>query len=282
MPAPFRPLADKHIVTVALNVPGPMAARRLLDLGATVAKIEPPDGDPLRRSSPDWYAELAGGMAVETCDLKIAAGHARMHELLEKADLLLTSQRPAALDRLQLGWAELHARFPRLCQVAIVGHAAPQQNVAGHDLTYLAANALLQPATLPRTLFADVAGSEAAALAALAILMERERTGVAQYIEVPLADAARRLAAPRRAGLTVAGAILGGGFPGYNQYRTKDGWIAVAALEAHFYKRLCEELGASAPTYDAFAQRFAAETNAYWMQFAEERDLPIEPLQDIQ
>ncbi len=281
MPEPFRPLAGKHIVTIALNVPGPMAARRLLDLGATVAKVEPPDGDPLRRSSLDWYAELARGMTVETCDLKIDAGQGRMRELLETADLLLTSQRPAALDRLQLGWNALHARNPKLCQVAIVGHASPQQNVAGHDLTYLATNALLQPPMLPRTLFADVAGSEAAALAALAVLMERERTGVGQYIEVALADAAKRLAAPRRAGLTVAGAILGGGFPGYNQYRTQDGWIAVAALEPHFYQRLCEQLGVRTPTYELFAERFAAETNAYWLRFATEYDLPIEPLQNI-
>src|SRR5207253_7698912 len=107
----------------------------------------------------------------------------------------------------------------------------------------------------------------AAALAVLGCILERSRTGSGCYIEVALADAAARLAAPRRARLTLAGAIVGGGFPGYQVYRTKDGWIAVAALEAHFYKRLCEGLQITAPSYDQLAQRFAAENNAHWSRF---------------
>src|SRR5947207_4892818 len=102
-----------------------MAAERLRAFGAAVTKIEPPEGDPLRRSSIDFYTELTRGMAVEACDLKSADGHAHFDRLLANTDLLLTSQRPLALARLQLGWTDLHARFPALCQVAIVGHAAP-------------------------------------------------------------------------------------------------------------------------------------------------------------
>lgn len=276
MPPNPLPLTGKRIVTVALNVPGPMAAERLRELGATVLKIEPPDGDPLQRFSPHWYADLVTGMEVEKCDLKTMPGQARMYALLGDTDLLLTSQRPTALPRLGIGWNELHARFPRLCQVSIVGYPSPQQNIAGHDLTYLAANGLLRPPALPPTLFADVAGSEHAASAALTALLERERTGEGQYIEVALADVAARLAAPLRGGLTSAGAVLNGGHPGYNLYRTQDGWIAVAALEPHFYERLCQRLGVTAPSHEQFAERFAAETNAYWLRFAEDNDVPIE------
>lgn len=276
MTAPaLTPLTGRRLITLALNVPGPMAADRLRQLGATVVKVEPPDGDPLKVSSPDWYAELIKGMSVETCDLKTPAGQDRLHELLARADLLLTSQRPAALARLKLDWTELHARFPTLCHVAIVGHAAPAQDTAGHDLTYLAANGLLQPPALPPTLYADVAGSEQAALAALALLLERMRTGTGHYREVALADAATRLAAPCRAGLTRGGAILGGGFPGYNLYRSKDGWLAVAALEQRFYDRLVAQLGVTDPSYDRLAERFRNETGAYWVRFGEEHDLPI-------
>lgn len=272
------PLAGMRVVTLALNVPGPMAAERLRDLGATVTKIEPPQGDPLELASPVWYGELAAGVTVIKCDLKTPAGRAQLNERLGDTDLLLTSQRPAALARLELAWEALHVRFPRLCQVAMVGYAAPDQNVAGHDLTYLGSNGLLRPPALPATLFADVAGSEQAALAAVAALLARERTGVGQYIEVAIAGAARRLAAPYRAGLTAAGARLGGGFPGYNLYRTKDGWVAVAALEPHFYQHLCQQLGVTAPSYEAMAARFALETNAHWSRFAKENDLPIAPV----
>lgn len=273
------PLLNIRIVTIALNVPGPMAVERLHALGASVLKVEPPTGDPLAASSPQWYAKLADGMDVQQCDLKSATGMARMHEWLDGADLFLTSQRPAALARLDLDWETLHRLFPRLCQVAMVGYPEPNQNVAGHDLTYLAAKGLLAPPGLPPTLFADVAGSEQAALAALAVLLGRERTAGTQYVEVAISEAVERLAAPRRAGLTAPGAILGGGFPGYNLYRTQDGWLAVAALEPHFYERLCRQLGVAAPTYEAFAARFELEPDAYWRRFAQDNDLPIAPLE---
>ena len=275
IPAGFAPLAGQHIVTIALNVPGPMAAARLGKLGAAISKIEPPEGDPLRSFNAVWYADLAAGMAVETCDLKAADGQARLGEILATASLLLTAQRPAALTRLGLNWAKLHKRFPMLCQVAIVGYPAPHQNVAGHDLTYMAVNGLLSPPHLPRTLFADVAASEQAVTVALAALLERARTGTGQYVEVALADAATRLAEPLRARLTRPGALLGGGFPGYNLYPSADGWIAVAALEPHFYRRLCEVVSIASPSYAEFAKCFAAQTGAHWEAFAATHDLPI-------
>jgi crotonobetainyl-CoA:carnitine CoA-transferase CaiB-like acyl-CoA transferase len=144
-----------------------MAAARLRDMGASVHKLEPPGGDPLKGFQRPWYVELHQGMTVETCDLKSEPGRLRCAELLNDADLLITSQRPAALTRMGLEWISVHAAFPRLNQVAIVGYPHPNQHIAGHDLTYLAANRLLTPPHLPRTLFADAASSEMAVSAAL-------------------------------------------------------------------------------------------------------------------
>lgn len=272
------PLTGMRAITLALNVPGPMAAERLRDFGIHMTKIEPPQGDPLKTFNPDWYARLTTNVSVVVCDLKTPAGRQQIGDLLADTDLLLTSQRPGALERLGLGWEALHAQFPRLCQIAMVGYPAPHQNVAGHDLTYLGSNGLLRPPALPATLYADVAGSEQAALAAVAVLLARERTGEAQYVEAAIADAAKRLAAPLNAGLTVPGARLSGAFPGYNLYRTTDGWVAVAALEPHFYKRLCERFEVAEPSYEAFAAQFATKSNDHWSQFAEQHDLPIEPV----
>jgi alpha-methylacyl-CoA racemase len=263
------------MVTTALNVPGPMAAARLRDMGASVHKLEPPDGDPLKEIHRAWYTELHQGMKVETCDLKSAPGRLRCAELLDNADVLITSQRPAAFARMGLEWSNLHERFPRLNQVAIVGYPHPDQNIAGHDLTYLAANRLISPPHLPRTLFADAASSEMAVSAALALLLNRATSGVGGYLEVALADVARQLAEPLRHGLTESGALLGGGFPGYNLYRTMDGWIAVAALEPHFYAKLCELLALQRPSREALAERFAREPTVHWCRFAEQHGLPI-------
>src|SRR5262249_49871278 len=151
------------------------------------------------------------------------------------ADLLLTSHRPRSLARLGLSWDTLHARYPRLCQVAIVGHLE-DPDLPGHDLTYQISADLLEPPSgpmpaLPRTLIADIGGAQQAANAALALLLGRERTGETRYVAVALADAAHYFAAPLRHGLTAPGGRLGGGYPPYNLYATADGWVAIVALE---------------------------------------------------
>jgi crotonobetainyl-CoA:carnitine CoA-transferase CaiB-like acyl-CoA transferase len=166
------------------------------------------------------------------------------------------------------------AAFPRLCHVAIVGaEDAPED--AGHDLNYQAAAGLVGDA-LPASLYADVAGGERAAFAALALLAERERTGRGGTQLVGLADAARVLAAPRRAGLTTPGGVLGGGNPFYAVYAAGDGAVAVGCLEPQFAERLAAELGAR--TGDELAAAFRARPADDWQAWARQRDLPITAL----
>ena len=75
--------------------------------------------------------------------------------------------------------------------------------------------------------------------------------------------------------MTESGALLGGGFPGYNLYRTSDGWIALAALEPHFYAKLCRLLDLEHPSRAALGERFARESTMHWCGFAQQHDLPI-------
>lgn len=273
--APAAPLQGLHLVTLAVNVPGPVAAARLCQLGARVTKVEPPGGDPLAVHSRSWYEALARGQTVERIDLKSEDGAARMEDLLAGADLLLTSHRPSALARLGLDWASVHGRHLRLCQVAIVGDPHPRSEVAGHDLTYQATAGLLQPPSLPRTLMADLAGAERAVSEALALLLGRERDGVARFGEVALRDAAWDYAAPYRHGLTTTEGILGGGLPGYNLYAARTGWVAVAALEPHFGQRLGDRLGLENPSRDELAAVFVTRDAADWEAWALEHDVPL-------
>jgi alpha-methylacyl-CoA racemase len=272
---PDKPLAGLAIVSLAINLPGPVAIGRLRDLGAKITKVEPPEGDPLSRGCAEWYRALHERVTVLRLDLKQPADRARLNPILADADLLLTSSRPAALDRLSLSWSELHREFPRLCQVAIIGYAPPDENLPGHDLTYQATLGLVAPPDMPRTLIADLGGAEEAVSTAVALLLGRERTGVAAFAQVSLAEAAARFALPVRHRMTLASGLLGGGWPGYNLYRAGDGWIAVAALEPHFAKRLEAELGVKAFTNEALASAFSQRTASEWESWGKARDLPI-------
>ena len=271
-----RSLSGMTVVNLSLNLPGPAAARRLLRMGARVVKVEPPTGDPMRLYHARWYEELNAGQEILVIDLKSPQGRARLDELLAEADLLISASRPAALQRLGLEWTLLHGRFPRLCQVAIVGYVAPRSNEAGHDLTYQAALGLLNPPHMPRTLLADMAGAEQTVGAALSLLLHRERAGQGGYVEVALADAAASMAEPLRYGTTAPGALLGGGRPEYNVYPAKEGWVAVAALEPHFRNRLENELGGDQAGH--YREWFKSKTAVEWEAWGKHLDIPIAAL----
>lgn len=267
------PLAGIKVVNLAVNLPGPEAARRLRLLGAEVVKVEPPSGDPMELYNRQWYVDMADGQRIVRLDLKSAAGRSGLDSLLEGADLLISATRPAAMERLGLGWQALHDRFPRLCMVAITGFPAPRENEAGHDLTYQASLGLLTPPHMPRTLLADMAGAEQALTAGLSLLLGRERGQGSGYVEIPLSEAAAAMALPLTYGCTAGGAILGGGLPEYNIYQTGDGWIAVAALEPHFKQRLETALAITAP--EEYQQVFRQKSAVAWQEWAQELDIPI-------
>ena len=268
-------LAGVRLVSTAQNLPGPAACARLRDWGASLVKIEPLEGDAFERYNPDWYARLHAGAEVLRIDLKSDAGREALDRHLAVADLLVTAQRPAALERMGLAGESLAARFPRLCHVALSGHAPPHDSRAGHDLTYMAEQGLLTPPHLPATLFADMAGAERAVSAALALLVSRDRGGSARHANVSLAEAAGHLAMPLREGLTRPGALLGGGFAGYNLYEARGGWIALAVLEPRFAQRLADLLGIPSLEEAALRTAFTTRTPYEWEAWAKANDLPL-------
>jgi len=244
-------------------------------MGARAVKIEPPAGDPLTRHCREWYDVLHRGIETERLDLKTPEGQSRLEGHLSTAAVLITAQRPAALARLGLNWELLHGRFPRLSQVAIVGFSPPRENEPGHDLTYLAAEGLVNPPDVPRTLVVDLAGAERAVSALFGVRAACAGDDAGRYVEVVLADVAHMLAAPLRYGLTGPGAVLGGGFPGYRLYRGRHGLLAVAALEPRFLERLRDELSGAEPREDQLAAMFATRTAIEWETWGRDHDVPI-------
>lgn len=261
------PLDGVRVVSIAQNVPGPLAVARLVSHGASAVKVEPLSGDPFAPMSPGWYEEMHAHVAVERVDLKSSEGAARLRALLAGADLFVTSHRPSALARLRLDPASLFADAPRLRVLRIVGSVA-EPEVPGHDLTYQAESGLLRD-SLPLTLAADVMTSERAVSEAMMLL----RRPAGSVVDVGLVESLAPLRAPLEHGVTAPGGILGGALPGYGVYRAREGFVAVAALEAHFETRLYEAL--NLPFRSALGDVMATRTAAAWETWGRERDLPI-------
>jgi alpha-methylacyl-CoA racemase len=277
-----RLLDGVRAVNAGVNLPPVAASARLKELGAAVVKVEPPDGDPMERAAPRLYEQLTHGQERRRLDLRSDEGRAGLDDLLDDADVLLTASRPAALARLGLAPEQVRARHPRLLHVSIVGHLHPRQDIAGHDLTYVAALGLLVPPALPRTLVADLAGAERAVTAAVALVLARERGGAERFAEVALENAAAFFALPLAHGVTAEGGLLGGGEPCYGLYEARGGWVALAALEPHFRERLLSELGLAAADADALARAFRGRTPEEWEAWAVERDLPLVAVRNAQ
>ncbi|MDM7943037.1 MAG: CoA transferase [Hydrogenophaga sp.] len=293
-PAPaLRPLRGVRVLSLALNLPGPAALMRLKAMGATCLKAEPPapkgatSGDPMGQYNPKAYATLHDGIKSVAIDLKTDKGQAALHKALARTDLLLTSFRPSALTKLNLGWKALHKQYPALGVVAIVGAPGARAEEPGHDLTYLADAGLVPGLELPATLFADMGGALMASEAALKAVMVQRATGKGVFQEVALSDAATWLALPRCWGLTLPSGAVGGAHAGYRVYPCKDGRVAVAALEPHFAASLCEAAGLAVSdmrtlfkpeTHAAIAAFLKGMTRKQLDQLSVAKDIPLHTL----
>jgi alpha-methylacyl-CoA racemase len=295
----LRPLKGVRILSVALNMPGPAALMRCKAMGASCVKLEPPapkgaatgvSGEPMSQYSPQAYADMHQGMRIIAADLKTEAGQKVLHRELAKADILITSFRPSAIEKLGLGWKPLHKRYPALSQIAIVGSPGARAEEPGHDLTYLAENDLITGLDLPATLYADMGGSLMASEAVLQATLNQHVTGKGVFIEIALSDAAAYLALPRHWGLTKPTGPVGGAHAGYGVYACKDGRVAVAALESHFAKRLCEAAGIavrdskdmiSQHTRQSISDFFRSQTRRQLDSLAAAKDLPLHTMDSL-
>lgn len=196
----WQPLAGVRVVDFSALLPGPLAGAVLADLGADVLKIEPPGGDgvrhrevlaPILRAANRSKASLA-------IDLKHDGAAAVVERLARWGDIALESFRPGVAERLGIDHASLSAANPRIisCSVSGYGQTGPWRRAPGHDLNFLAAGGAFafsghwtgrpRRSGMP---VADLLGAGNAAIAILAALHERERTGRGVALDVALMDA---------------------------------------------------------------------------------------------
>ncbi len=259
-------LAGTRVLDLSQYLPGPYGAQILADLGAEVVKVEPPAGDPMRALGPldgdgvsAFYKLVNAGKTVLRLDLKSAAGQAAFRTLLGRADALVESFRPGALDKLGFGPVALKAMNPRLVHTALSGYgqSGPYAARAGHDLNYMAlAGGLATSGTADRPVMAhppaaDFAGGMQTALVTLAGLLRRQQTGGGGFFDVSLAETvlgwqAPALTAALRPGFEARreAALLNGGAACYQLYATADRrFVTLGALEAKFWAAFCRAVG---------------------------------------
>ncbi|MBV9100906.1 MAG: CoA transferase [Candidatus Dormibacteraeota bacterium] len=308
-------LDDVRVLDLSRLLPGPFCTLLLADLGADVIKVEDTEsGDYLR-----WMPPLAGEYSAMfhplnrnkrsvSLNLKTAPGREAFLRLADTADVVLESFRPGVMDRLQLGWDVLHARNPRLilCSISGYGQDGPYRDRAGHDLNYaalagvlsLSAGAAGEPA-MPGVQAGDLgAGALHAAVAILAALHQRARTGEGQRCDIAMLDGLVSWMTPHAALYFAEGEVprangitLNGRNPCYRIYACADGHLSLGALEPKFWRAFVEAIGLPHLAESGLAQgdegrRVSEEveavlrtrTRAEWSDVLAGRDVCCEPL----
>jgi crotonobetainyl-CoA:carnitine CoA-transferase CaiB-like acyl-CoA transferase len=256
-------LAGVRVLDLSRHLPGPLATLLLADMGATVTKVEPPAGDELRQIGPvgpdgvsHAFRAVNAGKTTRRIDLKSPSGRAELLALAAEADVLVESFRPGTMERLGVDPATLRAAHPRLiyCAMSGFGRDGPDRDRAGHDLTYLALNGMLDAIGASGVAYpppADTSGALFAAIAILGALLGRAKDGQGCMIDLALADAPMPLLLFSLAELAASGARLGGpagvlgGGAAYNAvYRTADDrQVVLAAIEPVFWAAFCGAAG---------------------------------------
>jgi alpha-methylacyl-CoA racemase len=284
---PVQPLGGLLVVDFTWYLPGAFASRELQRLGARVVRVEPPEGDPMRPTAPDWHNAVNAGKESVVCDLKREPGLALANALCARADVVLDGFRPGVLERLGVQVPDTAV----LCSVTGFGVGNRHERRAGHDVNYLGwAGVLADTApALPPTQVADLAaGGLAAALEVVAALLGHERSGSGARLTVSMTHGSHRLVAHRLGGAPER--MLTGGLACYRLYATADGrWLTVGALEPKFWQRLCELVGRpqlAERQYDAdqeavaqeLAEAIARRTLAEWLGLMDGEDVSAGPV----
>lgn len=194
-----------RVLDLSANMTGPFATMVLADQGADVIKVEPPEGDVVRRVGPGvpgtsaYFANLNRGKRSAVIDLTTEDGAALVRRLAERADVFVENFRPGVTERLGLGPAALRQTNRRLVYVSISGFggSGPMAGAPAYDHTVQALSGIAarqagrdgKPA-LVRHGIVDKATGLTAAQAISAALVARERRGEGAVLDIAMLDAA--------------------------------------------------------------------------------------------
>ena len=198
------PLDGVRVLDLSRVLSGPSCGKALADLGADVLKVEPPEGDLTRTAQPRvggvpvYFAQQNCGKRCVSVDLRLEGGRDLVADLAAACDVVLENFRPGVLDRLGLGYAAVRARNPKVVYCSITGYGqegsmarrrayAPVMH-AELGLMEFSARKLHAEPRQEAVSHADLYTGVQATVGILAALLQRERTGEGQHLDVSMAE----------------------------------------------------------------------------------------------
>jgi crotonobetainyl-CoA:carnitine CoA-transferase CaiB-like acyl-CoA transferase len=245
---------------------GPYCTMLFALYGATVYKVESPAGDMGRQWGPPFAGDEATyfighnrGKHGLSIDLKCPEGVELCQRLAQRVDVLVENFRPGTMDRLGLGYADLHARNPRLVYVSISGYGqnGPAREEAAMDLIVQASSGLLsvtgsaeggEPVRCGYSVV-DVTAGMMATIGALMALRARERTGLGQWVDVAMYDAMISAMTSNFMNYLGSGVVprpLGTSFAAvvpYRAFRASDRAFTMAVGSEKLWSAFCRAIG---------------------------------------
>lgn len=258
-------LEGLRVLDLGCVLSAPLGAAILADMGAEVIKIEKVNGgdqarcnNPMREGISTYYINFNRSKKGITLNMKAPAGKKILRQLIETADVMIENFRPGVMDKLGFSYEEVSRINPGIIYASVsgFGQTGPYAQRAGYDPIAQAMSGLMSVTGEPGqrnfrcgASIADVMAGQNMALAILAALQYRSRTGRGQRVDVALTDVCIIGMSSVNLGYLTNGVVpqaLGNGYvasaPG-DSYATKNGWMVMLAGSQSQWVTLCKVLG---------------------------------------
>ncbi len=305
------------ILDMTRLLPGPYATMLMGDLGAEVIKIEDPDiGDYARDMDPTIDGEGAPFLMLNRnkrsieIDLKKEEGKEIFFRLAEEADVVFEQFRPGVVKKLGVDYEGVKRVNPDIiyCSLSSYGQEGSSKNKGGHDLNYASEGGLVdltrskdgKPA-IPGFPISVMTAGLFSAFSIISALLDRElNDSSGEFIDISILDCLISLStgiawkpllqdgSPKARETELTGA-----YPFYDIYETKDGrYVCLAAYEKKYWENFCELIDREELKDKQFSENeevkrmieeeFKSKGFEEWKKLAEENDVMISPVNDLE
>jgi CoA:oxalate CoA-transferase len=258
------PLHGIVVLDFTRHLAGPFATMVLRDLGARVIKVEPPRGDPARRSGPfqagdsAYFHPINRGKESVVADLRDERDVAVLSRLMTRVDCVVEAFRPGVMDAIGLGHEQALGANPRLVYAACSGFGAegPYARRPAFDVVAQAMGGVMSltgepdgPPVRVGVSQGDIVGGIYTALGVVAALHARAASGAGAYVDLSMLDAQLSLATHAFGIWAATGRDperIGNRHPAvapFDVYPASDGHVAIGTVEDESFHRMCGALG---------------------------------------
>lgn len=307
-------LRDIKVLDLSRVLAIPFATQMMADFGATIWKVEAPDGDDTRTWGDNYFSALNRGKQSMAVDLKDPRGQEVVQALARKADVLVENFKTGDLARYGLDYANVRAANPGIVYLSLTGfgQTGPRRGQLGYDTVMQGMTGIMsvtgeadQPPTKVGIAWIDVLSGLNAVAGILLALRERDRSGLGQHIDLSLFEVG--LASLIDAGQTWlnSGQVPGRhgsvhrSFAPSQPFECSDGWIMVAVGKDSQFERLCLAIEREDLTRDErfrdnatrllhrealtaeLSATFRTRTKQHWVDVCETGKIPVSPINDI-